>query len=392
MAAEAPSKLELHNRAYTTFPDQWKAVWWAVGLLGMVLILAVLLLILFLPSGGDGGAARRVFEKFTLDSWNAFLVVITVVLFILQSAYFWLASRGERLFLDQSEIRYQSPLPPSLQFLQPGWSLRWDQVRRARLRKSWWLAGAAGAELVLTTHAGERRIRPYVWVDPKTMVRETPWQALRRLQALGEAEMVKTITDFALVRFVKARLPQFDLGEAGLFLPRSFALETNRRTWIAVAVLFTLVFYAIVDFMLNQETYVAAPPFAIFPAAGGITTLFVFPWLRQSAVPMAESLVVSLLLGVAFGAALYPGLLRINQITDTDGLQTYRYVLQRDLSLNPEKPGLPALAFPKFPEYWQQFSPGSTHGFRIRRGGLEFYQIDMAPVYAKTREFYRNRR
>lgn len=391
MPAEIPQRLELHNRAYTAFPERSKMWWWAVALLGIVMILAVFLVIYFFPSGGGGRAARRVFEKFTLDSWNAFLMVLTFVLLIFQTAYFWLATRRERLFLDESGIRYQSPLPQALQFLQPGWSLKWDQITRARLRKSWWLAGAAGAELVLTTRTDERRTRPFIWVDQRTMVRETPWQALRRLQALRDADIAKAISDFTLVQFVRTRLPQFDLGAATFRDRQAFALEKNRVALVAVAAFFALVIYGLVDWMLNQETYAGTPPFAVYLTAGGITTVLVFAWLRQSAVPMAECLAVSLLLGAVLGAALYPGLLRINQITDTVGLQTYRYVLQRDFSLVPENDGLPVLAFPKFPEYWEQFGPGSTHEFRLRRGGLEFYQIDMAPVYAKTREFYRSR-
>ena len=391
MGAGTPEKWELHNRAYTTFPDQWKTWWWAAALLGGGMVLGIFLAIRFFPPGSGDQVARHVVNKLALDSWSAILVVITFVLLILQSGYFWLASRGERLLLDQSEIRFQSPLPQSLRFLQPGWSLKWDQVTRARLRKSWWLAGAPGAELVLTTRAGERRIRPYVWVDPQTMVHETPWQALRRLRALDEADRVRTITEFALVRFVKARLPQFDLGETELLHPRAFVREKNRRALIAVGGVFALVLYAIVDFMLNQETYVAAPASTLFVAAGGITSVLVFPWLRQSAVPRVEGVFVSLLFGAALGAAMYPGLLRINQLTDGEGLQTYRYVLQRDFSLIPEEAGMPLLAFPKFPEYWEQFQPGSMHEFRLRRGALEFYQIDMAPVYARTREFYRSR-
>ncbi len=53
-----------------------------------------------------------------------------------------------------------------------------------------------------------------------------------------------------------------------------------------------------------------------------------------------------------------------------------------------------SLSFPIFSilvvrEYWAQFESGSIHHFELRKGGLGFYQLNMAPVYAAMKEFYR---
>lgn len=208
---------------------------------------------------------------------------------------------------------------------------------------------------------------------------------------MSEAERVAVVTASLIVRYVKVRRPDIDLGEDAFSRDRPFALEKSGQALIAISMFFVLIAYAGVDFILSGETYAAAPPVVSFLMGGALVAAIGFPWLRRAAVPAAESLVIAVLLGVGFGAALYPGLLRINQLTDPAGLQVVRYVLQRDFSLVPEKEGLPVLRFTGFPEYWLQFSPGSVHEFQMRRGGLEFYQIDMAPVHEKTREFYRKR-
>src|SRR5262249_31659474 len=52
------------------------------------------------------------------------------------AAHIWFSRRRaelERVFLDETGIRYQSPLPEALRFLQPSWSLQWSQVRELRV-------------------------------------------------------------------------------------------------------------------------------------------------------------------------------------------------------------------------------------------------------------------
>ena len=97
-------------------------------------------------------------------------------------------------------------------------------------------------------------------------------------------------------------------------------------------------------------------------------------------------------LGCALAAALYPGLLRVNQLTDRGGLVSHRYALQADLSLKPVEDGLPVLRFPRYADYWAHFARGSLHEFALRRGGLGFYQVDMAPVNEDMRAWYRSAR
>jgi len=140
--------------------------------------------------------------------------------------------------------------------------------------------------------------------------------------------------------------------------------------------------------VVATETYAGAPPLGINLAAALVAALLAWRWLLAGAVPSAESAGVALLLACALAAALYPGLLRVNQLTDRDGLALHRYALQPDLSLKPVEHGLPELRFSRYADYWAHFPRGSLHEFGLRHGGLGFYQVDMAPVNEDMRAWY----
>lgn len=68
----------------------------------------------------------------------------------------------------------------------------------------------------------------------------------------------------------------------------------------------------------------------------------------------------------------------------------HEYVLREYVRLEPRETGLPVIEFRQGIEYWRQFRPGAPYTLHLRRGGLGFYQLDLAPVYAATRAFYEN--
>jgi hypothetical protein len=178
------------------------------------------------------------------------------------------------------------------------------------------------------------------------------------------------------------------VSEEALFPPPDFALDKNPHTIAALVVLFGAIAYGLGDFFVNTETYAEAPLYLVYGGGGLFAALATLTWLRGAGIPRPESLGLSVMVGLAIGFALYPGLLRINQLTDARGLQTYAYHLQDDLTLTPSNPALPELSFPSTREYWESLEPGSVHALRLRQGSLGFYQIDMAPLYQKTRQFY----
>lgn len=338
-----------------------------LGLVALTLLLALAAVLLILPDdpSSRGRLLHKSLEVFTHKKSNAVVLALFVITILLQFGYMARARRLERLVVDDSGIRYLSPMPAPLQALQPGWSLSWSAIGKASLRRSRLARGPLSLELVLVPLAGrpQRILRPNQWVDPRDM--QTP-----------------------LVAWVRQHVAGFEAGES----PVGFALEKNPRTLAATGLVFVLLAYAIADQLLGSETYARAAPFGINLAAGLVAALLAWRWLKASAVPATESAGVALLIGCVLAAALYPGLLRINQLTDRDGLAAHPYTLAADLSLRPLERDLPVLRFPRYADYWAHFTPGSRHEFHLRHGGLGFWQIDLAPVKADMRAWYASRR
>ena len=114
-------------------------------------------------------------------------------------------------------------------------------------------------------------------------------------------------------------------------------------------------------------------------------------WMRRARVPTAESIAVAVLAGAAFGAALYPGLLRINAPTDTEGLTVHEYRMTAPSHFAPVREGLPLVDFPeRHAEFWSSQPAGTIEKFELRKGGLGFYQINMRPIYDRIESFYQS--
>ncbi len=394
MMATDPARLELQNRFFLSTPNAGRrAALWALGLFAAVAVLTGLVLTRAFPLEEIdwGEMSRHAKRSLAQDIWDLVLFVTVVLASLAQFVYIKRARRLERLILTDSEIRYQSALPKALQFLLPEWTAKWNEITRAHFRKKKGGYGPGSIELVLTTYRGnEHKLRPYLWVNPAGIEPDRSWQALRKVQSMKPDELRSAILDSPVVQVVGARLPRFETETSWDKVAFPFALETNRRALAALALCAVLMIYGITDFVANEEAYASQPPLGFFALFGVFGAVIAGIWLRSGQVPFAERIGLAVVLGVTFGAALYPGLLRINQLTDRTGLQTFLYQLQRDGSFEPLQTGPPVLSFPGYAEYWSSFSAGSLHEFRLRRGGLGFYQIDMAPVNAATRKFFQS--
>lgn len=90
----------------------------------------------------------------------------------------------------------------------------------------------------------------------------------------------------------------------------------------------------------------------------------------------------------ALTAAIYPGILRYNAMTADPQQVQYRAVGEGQFEST--IPGFPEIDLRKLnvPEYWSEYPEGSEHEFDLMRGNGGFYQVDLRPVFARTREFY----
>jgi hypothetical protein len=172
----------------------------------------------------------------------------------------------------------------------------------------------------------------------------------------------------------------------------AFAIETNPHALGCVVLFFVLLLYFLLDnFFVLQEEYITWPAKILFVVGGLVTLIGAFLFMERGKVPVLEKTAIALLLCAVSIAALYPGLRRINQLIDSEGLQPYTYTFSATHLLIPQDPTLPRLPISidhHNHDYWAQFNTGDSYEVQIRDGRLGFYQINMAPIYARMRDYY----
>jgi hypothetical protein len=252
------------------------------------------------------------------------------------------------------------------------------------------------AALELDSALGKRKVFLWRWAAADAALSAPapdmrPWrERFFDVRGRGDAaQAAREIEESPLIRF--ARHAGFAIDTEAL--PRSdFSLESNRHALAGAMLVIALLCYAIVDLAANEEIYAVDPPLVLFAVGGAIAVLAGLLWFASAGVPRAETLGLSLLLGGAVGFAQYPGALRVNAATDSEGLRTYDYRLTSYVVFSPLDARVPELSFPGDADYWGQFKLGTVHPFSLRKGGLGFYQVDMAPVHTKMRDYFlRNR-
>jgi len=336
--------------------------------------------------------AAKFLTKVSEDWFEPVAMVLGIVAVFIQFYYFSLAQRHERLTVTGLGISYVSPLPAAIRFLLPSWSLQWSQVRRVELKLN--PLGPRPELVELIFHAGNQRrsVKPFVWVDAATY-QPPSWKDnfRHRVRALKADATLIEVMNSRLVQFVQS-LPQIKIETPDPNNVRPYALEKNPVALGLVILFFVFVVYALADtLVVGYESYVETPYYELYVLAGIALCVVGQQWMRRARVPTAESIAVAVLAGAAFGAALYPGLLRINQLTDTEGLTLYEYRMTAPSHFAPLREGLPLVDFPeRHAEFWSSQPAGTIEKFELRKGGLGFYQINMRPIYDRIESFYQS--
>lgn len=292
----------------------------------------------------------------------------------------------ERLILNRTGIRYQSPFRGLLSALNPGWQLSWSEIESVSLSSH-----LVRGRLIIKPYRGKRRVLiAHIWRRPEEFAALAQLPLFSRLREIRRQQTEpKAILELPLLRYLR------EVGAIAIDTPLheelAFDLARNPVTRLLLVVLFGLIGYGLVDFIANTETYVATPPVLWFVLAGVLLTLGLGIWQRQHSVPTVNAWGLAVLFGVIFALAMYPALLRINQWTDSVGLQRVEYRHVTATRFHPVHENLPEITLPA-DAYWQSLPENELVAFSLRHGKLGFYQIDMAPEYAKMRQWYCRRR
>jgi len=220
-----------------------------------------------------------------------------VLLVVAIGAQLWFMrriSKYERLNLDQTGIRYTSPLPDPLRRLKPDWSLQWSQVRGIRIVVPKAMFHPNLVMLEIDAGPVKRRLQALHWsgdAEGKTAEAET-WRErffLGFRPARERDGTLRKVEQSPLVRYAKEAGVKVTSGDKP-GIGHGFALEKHRHALVATVLVLSLLCYAVVDFAMNEEVYAVDPLLVLFGVAGAIAVLASMLWLVSAGVPRAEAL------------------------------------------------------------------------------------------------------
>jgi len=379
---DVPHEIELSkSKISMTFKDV-RRFYLYMTLMLVLFILTRLSLIIFVSENSSASEIADQFfaifysDEFTVLKFMAFLILINLVPLL---GYY--SGKNERIALNQQGITYTPVFNCKwLYDLGNGWSLAWSEIESIILG-----SGFSKGRLTITPLKGRKRLlMPAAWNRPGAeKIYKSRSIFFRFLhQRKMRTDFNYQINQVPLLSYIEKH-SQFNFKlspETGL----NFDLTRNTHTFKIILLIGLLICYALVDLIANQETYIGGYPLIWIYSAGVITCIIAGVWLIKRSVPAFTAWGLALILGFISSATMYPALLRLNQLTDFQGLNDYEY---RKTNINTFKSvtGLLPEVTMQTTEYWNSVIYNESVMFSIRMGGLGFYQLDMAPVYSKMR-------
>lgn len=295
------------------------------------------------------------------------------------------ALKLERLILSPNGIQYISPAPPLFKRYKPDWSIAWHQINKAELGTM--MSRFYSPDVVFltfTTTADKRRIIPTHWVGPETY--SWPFFQFKSIfKTPSRDEILKSVMASEVVRYLSMCVPQLTLNTNLSQAETYTSLEKNPHGRIATGMIFLLVTYAIIDYVIGPESYIDAHTslLHIHVSAGLVGATLSAIWLHKSTLVIGEKVGLAILIGLLIYVAMVPGALRINALTDDNGLVAYDYYVTQDTNsvvLRPVVEGMPTIDYFAKNDFWKKFGKDDTYPVQIRKGGLGFYQFNSAII------------
>lgn len=355
----------------------------------LLLMMAVMFgwLMLSKYEGDIVGAARKLYEN---NPMKLVEILVGLAVTVLYPWIFYVQSR-DKIIIGSAGVSFYSPVPSWFPEAIRGWTLPWGSIRGVDIRLP---MGTPQPVLVITDGiGGHKKILLDAWilsgeVPKKPTLRDVfRYQKERRAATLEELKAraeASPLVQALRANNVAIRYP--DAVGTGLM----FDLQSNLRTKLVVVMLLSLLFYAALDTFLISEAYIDidSSQWTAWVVAGLVVALLVRRWTTDPRIPRMVSIGLGIMTGASMGLALYPGLLRLNQLTDTNGVVPHDYVLREYVHLVPVHRGPPEIRFSRYPDYWSQFPLGSVQKIYLRHGGLGFYQLDETPLHDAIRAYY----
>jgi len=158
---------------------------------------------------------------------------------------------------------------------------------------------------------------------------------------------------------------------------------------IATIFLLLVVYFIVETYFTASEYYVGGPPYLLLILCGLVAAIIFFILLNRIEPQRKNSALYAVLAGFGAGLAAYSLIARLNIMTDADGLKSYAYTLGTDYIWRSENHSLPELRlYLHSSKWWQQYKPGDSYTFELRKGGLKLWQVNMSKIYESQKLFY----
>ncbi|HEY9050293.1 MAG TPA: hypothetical protein VIQ03_02035 [Gammaproteobacteria bacterium] len=379
-----PQTLVLSRSGNKVKPKQLRLLITTMLIMAVVMVGVILSIMMDKTADGSlGGLMTILLEKFQEEPSRLFNLVLLPFVMVAIPIMTLAVITHERLVLTKQGIRYQSPFKGLFSYLNPGWQLAWAEIESISLGSNL----VRGQLIIRPRHGKTRRLLAHVWRSSDSLDEQKFKSIFSRM------EYERELQQYSLFALEQLPLLRYIQEVAGITIDTQakgeldYDLSKNPHTRMLMFILFGLMAYAIIDFVANDEIYVQPPPMWWF-VCGAILIVVISVWrLTNRSIPKSNIIGLSVMLGIMFGLALYPGLLRVNQLTDNAGLVEYEYRRVAAYEFRPVMNSLPVIIMTA-DEYWLSLDEDAEISFKLRKGALDFYQIDMAPEYAKMRQWY----
>ena len=294
-----------------------------------------------------------------------------------------------RLVIDSDHVALRTGLPAWLGSWMD-WSIDHAMIESAELRP---VGYGNFLMLILTPRDGRpRQLSPEQWMEPGGS--RAGGGRMFRIRKLGEADAARMLENAPMLRYLRNAgiAVEVNMKPWSPVSGKQFDLTRSRSAMAGILIMALLGVYALVDGVLMPgDTYAGTAPYVLFAAFGLLVAAAATAWFLRASLPPGESIGLALLLGIFAAFAAWPGVLRLNAATDTDGTETHSYTLSRHGVLEPGRTDLPSLKTPIDTEFWRQQAVGSQWKFEMSRGMFGVWQYNSKPIIEAIRSYYENR-
>jgi len=367
------------------------------ALLIFTILVAISILGIFAIIGWEGvlevienySPAEKLSEKWIDDRFDVLsdLIVFFVILIILVIK--WLAAR-QRIYISKEGIYYRADLPGVLRWAYKDWQLKWCDIQTVELVSSRIFQQKVQRTVNIVSGAKEQKIVPGFWKSKEAHGKDKKWWPIK--WHLKNENSMEGLLDSIIYKKMKEAGVSINLTEVEDHSTSGFALEKHPRTIAFMWGLAVLGLYIFIDGLAVPEAYPSLPGIynIVWVSLALVLVIFLINWLKSGKVPWG----VSIGLGFLFLLVAYPSFyivtLRINMLTDAEGLAPYRYRVEQGIRLVPERIDLPVITYFDYSEFWNQYLTGKIIEIELRHGGLGIWQFNLEKVQDAIRDFNNN--